>query len=256
MRIAAPADRLAGALDLLERDQKSTSVPTPRSRAFAHDELGGGEVLDREAERLEDRQLVVRACGRGARRSAPRRARPRMCSGPIAPSAPRQQVVAGLVQRRLAPVDEERWRRPSSRCRARASSGCSSRRRSRGRPARASRAAGSARARWCSVQTTSAPSSVSSGVPPSPPRPRAQLRAGKDGAHRLDVRARLDAGAEDRDDRASRRGRAPRRDGRDRRGADLGDRRRVQERASSPVSPSWRSTAPWCGSRPRAGLPG
>ena len=87
-----------------------------RARAPGHAELGGGEILDRDPHRLEHRQLVVGACGprpcRRAARPARRRCDPARCPR----SAEREEEVARLVQRRLAPVDEERApRRP---CRA------------------------------------------------------------------------------------------------------------------------------------------
>jgi hypothetical protein len=59
-------DPLARALDLGERDQNSTVVPVPVSAARRTRYSAAGEVLDREAERLEDRDLVV-----GGRRRAP-----------------------------------------------------------------------------------------------------------------------------------------------------------------------------------------
>ena len=57
-------DRLARALDLGERDQSSTSVPTPSFAGAADAELARREILDGEPQRLEDRQLVVRAAPR------------------------------------------------------------------------------------------------------------------------------------------------------------------------------------------------
>ena len=89
----------------------------PAPRALRTTSSAAARSSTREAERLEDRQLVVgRAAGVRAGR-APRRARRRSArSTEAAPSS----EVAGLVQRRLAPVDEERSpRRPSPR-RARA----------------------------------------------------------------------------------------------------------------------------------------
>ena len=104
--------------------------PTPTSLGLgaAQHVLGGGQILDGEAERLEDRDLL--------RRPSPlRRADQELADlgadvlRPDRALAQREEEVARLVHRRLAPVDEERRVDASSRCRARASSGCSSRRR-------------------------------------------------------------------------------------------------------------------------------
>ena len=100
-------DPLARGLDVGERDQKSNLDADASLARASNDELGRGEILDGDPERLEHRQLVLvlaagvhpgehlaelgldvvgadRAFGRG------------------------EDVVAGLVQARLAPIGEER----------------------------------------------------------------------------------------------------------------------------------------------------
>ena len=227
MRIAAPA------IVSRARSISASGIRTrprcrcPRSRAFADDQLGGGEVLDGEPERLEHGQLVVvRAAGVRCR-PAPRRAR----RGCAPRRAPREQQVAGLVQRRLAPVDEERSRRPP--CRVSSSRAVGTLEPTAftcvpgGEPVALDDRLARARAGADDVglaQRLLGRAAVAAA-------PGADLGVGHDGAHRLDVRARLDAGAEDRDDARVRPRERSRRDGRDGRRADLGDRRRVQERA-------------------------
>ena len=56
-----PVQHLARAADLLDRDHSETTVPASSASARAQHVLGRGEILDREAERLEDGQLVARA---------------------------------------------------------------------------------------------------------------------------------------------------------------------------------------------------
>ena len=107
MRIDGSRDALACGLDLGEWDQKSTSTPTPRSRARRDDELGRGEVLDGDPERLEDRQLVLVLASRV-------HAREHLAElGLDVIRADRalgrgEDEVARLVQARLAAVGEER----------------------------------------------------------------------------------------------------------------------------------------------------
>ena len=102
-----PVEHLARPADLVERDHSETTVPASSASARAQDVLGGGEILDGEAERLEDRQLVVRA---PARRRADQHLADLGADVLRADRALalREQEVAGLVDGRLAPVDEER----------------------------------------------------------------------------------------------------------------------------------------------------
>ena len=166
-----------------------------------------------------------------------------------------EQQVARLVQRRLAPVDEEARPRPSSRCRARAWSGCSSRRRSRGRRAQASRGGGSARARSCTCSTTSAsPLAPASAVPPSP-RLHCRISASPRTARIASVWERACTPAP-RIATVRAPGRASARVATAETAAVrisvIGEAFRIA--CNSPVSPSWRSTAPWCASSPRVGV--
>ena len=194
---------------------------------LAHDQLGGGEVLDREAERLEDGQLVRVACGPGCAPISTSPSSARMCSSP-SPASSRSPDSFRVDSRRST-------KRPA----AAIVSVSSSRAVGRLAPTAFTWVPGASQSRCrigsralVQVQTTSAPRErPSSAVAAVAAAPRADLGVAEDGAHRLGVRARLDAGAEDRDD--------PRvwpreRTGRHRRdsgGADLGDRRGVQERA-------------------------
>ena len=80
-------------------------------------QLRSGEILDGDAERLEQRQLAVVAASRvPADEDVAELGRDVI--GPNALLVDRVQVVAGLVQRRLAPVDEERRRGDGLRARA------------------------------------------------------------------------------------------------------------------------------------------
>ena len=147
----------------------------------------------------------------------------------------------------------------------------SSRRRSRARRASATAARRSARCELvvsrrrrrrrepprCSRPPTAPVSSASASRVVGACGSRSGCSSTADGAHRLEVRARLDACADDRRARSRPRGRAARRDGGDRRGADRRHRaRRSSARASAPVSPSKSVTVPWCASRPSRGLSG
>ena len=226
--------------------------------------LGRREILDREPERLEDCQLVVRATALG-RADQELADLARMCSGPIAPSrCGKRKSPASLT------VDSRRSTKsaasPSSGCRARASSGCSSRPRSRARPASATRARGSARATTSRSRRRRRRARL-----PRPTRPPRRRRAATPSRRAAPRRRR----GRSRAPRASPRGaNAP---GCPRRGSRasgvLAASRRVAtpETAAvrtaviapafriafvSPVSPSKSATKPWCESRPRALFPG
>ena len=111
VRTATPASTSRAARISASGITARRPVPASSASARAQHVLGGGEVLDREPERLEHRQLVASSAGLRPRRSAARRARRGCAPAPIAPSRSGNEVVAGLVDRRLAPVDEERGRR-------------------------------------------------------------------------------------------------------------------------------------------------
>src|SRR5207244_8950474 len=87
-----------------ERDQ----LPGAGGARVAAGELRRREVFDREPERLEERQLVIRGSP-GVRTD---QHLPHLRFDVVGPGdralAKREQVVAGLVDGRLAAVDEER----------------------------------------------------------------------------------------------------------------------------------------------------
>ena len=155
-------DRLAGALDLGERDQNSTSVPTPCSRALRT--ISSAAARSSTA-RPSDLKTVSSSSSVAARMGAGQHLAE--LGADVLLAEPGQQQVARLVQGRLAPVDEEARRghrlgvELAGRRQARADGVHV---RARGQPSRCrigSRA-------LVQVQTTSAPRSTSSGVPPSP----------------------------------------------------------------------------------------
>ena len=139
-----PRDALARRLDVGERDQKSTSTPTPRSRARRT--TSSAEARSSTAIPSDSNTVSSSSCSRPGMHPGEHLAELGLdVVGADRALRGREDVVARLVQARLAPVGEERGRGRPSPCRARASSGCTSRRRSRARRARASASRRSAR---------------------------------------------------------------------------------------------------------------
>ena len=230
-------------LDRLERDQNSTSVPSPRCRALLDAERRGGEILDGEPERLEHGQLV----GVPATRMRADQQLAELGANVVGPDAGflhRRQVVAGLVQRRLAPVDEQpgagdhvgiELARPRDgradgvHVRAGSEPGAAHDRLARRR----------ARAHDVGAVERLLDRLADDGVRLERERlgvrrraaPDPEVGVGHDRAHRLRVRPRLNAGAENRDAAEARPGEKLGGDGGDRGGPDLGDRRGVEDRA-------------------------
>ena len=94
-------------MDLVERDQNVDLGADAFRLGAAQHVLGGGEVLDREPKRLEDRQLgvVAAAFDRAVEQLAD------LAADALRPDRAvrgREEVVARFVQGRLAPVDVER----------------------------------------------------------------------------------------------------------------------------------------------------
>ena len=235
-------DPLARRLDVGERDQNGDLDADAALARASHDELGGREVLDRDPERLEDRQLVlVLASGVHAGEHLAE-------LGLDVIGADRallrgEDVVARLVQARLAAVGEERGvgdrlgvelaRRREARAdgvdvRAAREPALLDDRLDRGRrradhlgaeergvDRRRDRRADLARELLRLLEVA---------------RPDPDLRVVEHRAHRVDVAARLRAGAEDRDPLRVRARERSRRDGGHRRRTDLRDRRRVHDR--------------------------
>ena len=202
VRIAAPA------IVSRARSISAKGIRTrPRCRALLaglpDDQLGGGEVLDGEPERLEDGQLVAaRAAGMGADQHLAE------LGADVLLAEPGEQQVARLVHGRLTPVDEEAGR--GHRLRVELADG---------RDARADGVHVRARRQPVPLQDRLAGARAGAddvglaqhllGRAAVAAAPRADLGVGHDGAHRLRVRTGLDAGAEDRDDPRVRGARAP-----------------------------------------------
>ena len=126
-----------------EPDRSLQSAQAVRLQASAHrivDRFGGGQVLEREADRLEHRDLHRPPCGRGARRARGRPG-PRRRAPPCDRAArDRLHEVAALGQRRLAVVDDDHVGARASRRRRFRACPRGTRRRGRGAcPARATR---------------------------------------------------------------------------------------------------------------------
>ena len=217
-------DRLAGALDLCERDQNSTSVPTPSSRALRT--ISSAAARSSTARPSDLKTVSSSASARpGCEPVSTSPSSARMCSSPEAG----EQQVARLVQRRLAPVDEEAAR--DHRLGVELADGRHARSdgvhvRARREPLAPEDRLVRARARAHDVRALE----HRLGCAAVPAAPRPDLDVAEHGAHRLGVGARLHAGAEDRDRARVRPCERPRGDSGDRGRADLGDRRSVQDR--------------------------
>ena len=251
------ADRGAGdRLAARARSPRTGSRTRPRRRRPAR---GPSRTISSAAarsstarpERLEDGQL---GCVRAARVGADQHLAELGADVLLAEAG--QQQVARLVHRRLAPVDEEAGRRHrlgvelAGRRHARAD-GVDV----RARP-RATLAAGSARGRSCRCRPRRPRA--------APPRACRRRRGSRCGSRRPPGRHASPpcASGPGRRRRGSRR---PARRGRASARVATAETAAVRisvigeafrSARSSPVSPSWSSTAPWCASSPRAGFPG
>ena len=243
-------DRLAGALDLGERNQNSTSVPTPCSRALRT--ISSAAARSSTA-RPSDLKTVSSSRVRAARMGADQHLAE--LGTDVLLAEPGEQQVARLVQGRLAPVDEEagRGHRLGVELADRRQAGADGvHMGARGQPvppqdrlARARAGADHVRAAEHLLRRAAVAAA-----------PRADLGVAENGTHRLGVRARLDAGAEDRDDpRVWTRERACRHRRNGSR-ADLGDRRGVQDRAELPGLAVVEQHRPLVRIEPARGIPG
>ena len=221
----------------------------PRSRASSTHERGGGEILHGEAERLEERQLVVRP----SRPGAPDEELAQLGQDVVGPDpalGDGSEVVPRLVDRRLAPVDEQRGLGDDVRLEL----SCPWPGRADGVDVGARREVGQRDDRLgrrrAGADDVRARERLVDGRAGEPvrlererlrvvvvPAPDPELRVGQHLAHRDGVRAALDARAEDRDVPAVGPGEELRRDGGHRRRPDLRDGDAFRTATSSPGRP-------------------
>ena len=221
MRIGDARDRLAGAEDLVERDQNSTSAPAPsasarRSTCSAAARSSTASPSDLNTVSSEsERPAVDGAVQQLADLAAD-------VLGPDRAVGEREEVVARLVDGRLAPVDVQRGgrhRRAVELARRRDARADGVHVRALGEPlaaqdrlARRRRGDDDVRAATRLLGGRRLLDAVELGRLAGRPAPDAHALERQHRAHRVEVRPRLDAGAEDRERARLRPGEQPRRD--------------------------------------------